>query len=96
MTKPPEGIGSLHVLGTDNLGRDVFSRVIYGARVSLLVAFAVVFISGFIGISLGAISGYFGSKPTSRFRSWSRSYGLFHRCCSASRLWPSSAKACSI
>ena len=62
MTKPPEGIGSLHVLGTDNLGRDVFSRVIYGARVSLLVAFAVVFISGFIGISLGAMSGYFGGK----------------------------------
>ncbi|HVH90900.1 MAG TPA: ABC transporter permease, partial [Candidatus Acidoferrum sp.] len=62
MTKPPEGIGSLHVLGTDNLGRDVLSRVIYGARVSLLVAFAVVFISGFIGISLGAISGYFGGK----------------------------------
>jgi peptide/nickel transport system permease protein len=62
MTKPPQGIGSLHVLGTDNLGRDVLSRVIYGARVSLLVAFAVVFISGFIGISLGAISGYFGGK----------------------------------
>ena len=62
MTKAPEGIGSLHVLGTDNLGRDVLSRVIYGARVSLLVAFAVVFISGFIGISLGAISGYFGGK----------------------------------
>ena len=54
MTKPPEGIGSLHILGTDNLGRDVLSRVIYGARVSLLVAFAVVFISGFVGISLGA------------------------------------------
>src|SRR5262244_4378093 len=62
MTKPPEGIGFLHVLGTDNLGRDVLSRVIYGARVSLLVAFAVVFISGFIGIGLGAISGYFGGK----------------------------------
>ena len=44
------------------MGRDVFSRVIYGARVSLLVAFAVVFVSGLIGISLGAISGYFGGK----------------------------------
>src|SRR5262249_33864695 len=62
MTKPPEGIGSLHVLGTDNLGRDILSRVIHGSRVSLLVAFAVVFISGFIGITLGAISGYFGGK----------------------------------
>ncbi len=38
------------------------SRVIYGSRVSLLVAFAVVFVSGFIGITLGAISGYFGGK----------------------------------
>jgi peptide/nickel transport system permease protein len=62
MLKSPEGIGSPHVLGTDNLGRDILSRVIHGSRVSLLVAFAVVFVSGFIGISLGAISGYFGGK----------------------------------
>ena len=62
MMKVPQGVGALHVLGTDNLGRDIFSRVIHGSRVSLLVAFAVVFISGFIGISLGAISGYFGGK----------------------------------
>ena len=62
MLKIPEGVGSLHVLGTDNLGRDIFSRAIHGARVSLLVAFAVVFVSGFIGISLGAVSGYFGGK----------------------------------
>ncbi len=50
------------MLGTDNLGRDILSRVIHGSRVSLLVAFAVVFVSGFIGITLGAISGYFGGK----------------------------------
>jgi peptide/nickel transport system permease protein len=62
MMKAPEGLGSVHVLGTDNLGRDILSRVVHGARVSLLVAFAVVFVSGFIGISLGAISGYFGGK----------------------------------
>ena len=62
MMLAPQGLGSAHVLGTDNLGRDIFSRVIFGARVSLLIAFAVVFISGFIGISLGAISGYFGHK----------------------------------
>jgi peptide/nickel transport system permease protein len=62
LTQPPQGLGSAHVLGTDNLGRDIFSRIIRGARVSLLVAFAVVFISGFIGVSLGAISGYFGGK----------------------------------
>ena len=62
MLKAPEGIGSAHALGTDNLGRDILSRVIHGSRVSLLVAFAVVFISGFVGITLGAISGYFGGK----------------------------------
>ncbi|HEY7714001.1 MAG TPA: ABC transporter permease [Candidatus Binatia bacterium] len=62
MLKAPQGIGSVHALGTDNLGRDILSRVIHGSRVSLLVAFAVVFVSGFIGISLGAISGYFGGK----------------------------------
>lgn len=62
MMKPPAGIGNNHVLGTDNLGRDIFSRVIHGSRVSLLVAFAVVFVSGLIGITLGAVSGYFGGK----------------------------------
>ena len=62
MMKAPQGVGALNVLGTDNLGRDIFSRVIHGARVSLMIAFAVVFVSGFIGVSLGAISGYFGGK----------------------------------
>ena len=62
MMRAPQGIGAQHVLGTDNLGRDILSRVIHGSRVSLLVAFAVVFVSGFIGIGLGAISGYFGGK----------------------------------
>ena len=62
MLEPPQGIGSVHVLGTDNLGRDMLSRIIYGARVSLLVAFAVVFVSGLIGVGLGAISGFFGGK----------------------------------
>ena len=62
MMKAPQGLGATNVLGTDNLGRDILSRIIHGARVSLLVAFAVVFVSGFIGVSLGAISGYFGGK----------------------------------
>lgn len=62
MMRAPQGLGSSHVLGTDNLGRDILTRVIHGSRVSLLVAFAVVFVSGFVGILLGAISGYFGGK----------------------------------
>lgn len=49
-----------HVFGTDSLGQDVLSRVIYGARVSTLVGFCAVAISGLIGVSLGLLSGYYG------------------------------------
>jgi peptide/nickel transport system permease protein len=49
-----------HLLGLDDLGRDVLSRIIFGARVSLRVGFSVVFIASIIGISLGAIAGYYG------------------------------------
>jgi peptide/nickel transport system permease protein len=49
-----------HLLGLDDLGRDVLSRIIFGARVSLRVGFSVVFIASIIGVALGAISGYFG------------------------------------
>lgn len=51
-----------HVLGTDNLGRDYLSRVIYGARISLLIGFAVMVISGLIGSALGLAAGYFGGR----------------------------------
>lgn len=53
--------GSLsYPLGTDHLGRDVLSRLIYGGRVSILVGVLSVVISGLLGLSLGLISGYFG------------------------------------
>jgi peptide/nickel transport system permease protein len=52
--------GKAHLLGTDHLGRDVFSRVIYGARVSLLVGFAAVIVGGIVGATLGLLAGFRG------------------------------------
>jgi peptide/nickel transport system permease protein/dipeptide transport system permease protein len=60
--KPPiweEGGTWKNILGTDDLGRDILSRLVYGARVSLLVALATVGIAVFFGSFLGAISGYY-------------------------------------
>lgn len=51
-----------HLLGTDNVGRDILSRLIYGSRITLLSALAVVALSVVIGIPLGLISGYYGGK----------------------------------
>ena len=49
-----------HILGTDELGRDVLTRLLYGARISLLVGFVAVILSGVIGSLMGLSSGYFG------------------------------------
>jgi peptide/nickel transport system permease protein len=51
-----------HPLGTDNLGRDYLSRLIYGSRVSLLIGLSVMLIAGLIGTTLGLLAGYFGGK----------------------------------
>jgi peptide/nickel transport system permease protein len=54
--------GGQFLFGTDDLGRDVFSRVLYGARTSLLISVATVVISGAIGTAIGVLSGYFGGR----------------------------------
>lgn len=60
-----QGPSIAHWFGTDDLGRDVLSRVIYGARTALGVAVGVTIIALFIGVVLGSIAGYFGGKVDS-------------------------------
>jgi peptide/nickel transport system permease protein len=57
-----EGGQAEHFLGTDQLGRDYFSRLIYGARISMLIGVATVVTSGLIGITLGVLGGFFGGR----------------------------------
>jgi peptide/nickel transport system permease protein len=60
--KPPCGS---HILGTDDLGRDIFSRIIWGARVSVPAGIAVILVTGTIGCALGALAGYVGGAVDS-------------------------------
>jgi len=63
--KPPSwqmGGTSAYPLGADNMGRDILSRIILGARISVIVAFWAILFSGVIGTLMGMISGYFGGK----------------------------------
>lgn len=55
---PPDWSGP-HILGTDHLGRDIFSRIIHGARVSLIIATAVALFASVVGVGLGVVAGYF-------------------------------------
>jgi peptide/nickel transport system permease protein len=55
--KPPS---ASHILGTDNLGRDIFSRIVYGARISMIVSLSAVIIGITLATAVGTVSGYFG------------------------------------
>jgi peptide/nickel transport system permease protein len=59
-----------HVLGTDQLGRDILSRVIWGSRVSLLVGTAVVLVAGTFGVVMGLLAGYRGGRTDSFIMRW--------------------------
>ena len=59
LTAPEEGGRLPHLLGTDQLGRDLLSRLLYGARISLAVGFASVVVSGTVGTLLGLVAGYY-------------------------------------
>lgn len=64
--RPPmwqEGGTADNILGTDSLGRDILSRMMYGARVSLLVGCVSVFLAGLIGVFFGLVAGYVGGWP---------------------------------
>ena len=56
------GGGQAHPLGTDSLGRDILSRLIYGARPALIVAFVAAVFAGLLGTALGLAAGYFGGR----------------------------------
>lgn len=81
--KPPS---AAHILGTDDLGRDLASRVIYGARVSVPAGILVIVVTGMVGCLLGAIAGFFGGVIDS----------LIMRCADAVLSFPSIILAMAI
>lgn len=71
--QPPvwsEGGSWQHILGTDNLGRDMLSRILYGARLSILVGAVVVAIAGTFGVLVGLIAGFTGGRTDAILMRW--------------------------
>ena len=65
------------LLGTDRLGRDLLSRIIYGGQISLTVGLVGVVLTIFLGTVLGTVSGYYGGSVDNRFRGWARCSSSF-------------------
>ena len=61
--RPPDWLFGPHVLGTDAVGRDILSRLLYGARVSLVIAIMVVIISGLVGLAAAVLTGAVWDTP---------------------------------
>ena len=68
LREPVEGYSWRHFLGTDQLGRDLFSRIVFGARISLTVGFACTFFSTSVSIVVGVVSGYVGGRLDTFFQ----------------------------
>lgn len=63
-----QGPSAAHWFGTDELGRDLYSRIIYGARTSIVIGFGVVLIAKVLAVTFGTVSGYYGGKFDSLFQ----------------------------
>lgn len=63
-----QGPSATHWFGTDELGRDLYSRIVYGARTSIVIGFGVVLIAKMLAITFGTVSGYYGGKFDSIFQ----------------------------
>src|SRR6056297_402663 len=57
-----EGPSTQHIFGTDDLGRDIFSRILYGGRISLIISLSSVILGMILGVSLGFFAGYLGGR----------------------------------
>jgi len=60
--RPPQGFGATHPLGTDNLGRDILSRVLHGGRLSLVLAATAVALAAGVGVAVGLLAGLIGGR----------------------------------
>jgi len=72
------GSATSNWLGTDNLGRDILSRIIYGSRISLLVGATTVILAGVVGCLLGALAGYFGAGTDEAISKVTEIFLAFH------------------